>query len=53
MNNKIKYSLGAIPSPKDDRDYQVTDLIACAPSASLPSEYKNPLVESIEILDQG
>ena len=51
MDKKIKYSLGAIPSPEDKRDYQITDLIACAPSASLPSEYINPIVKDIEILD--
>lgn len=47
------YPLGAIPSPKDDRDYQLTDLIVCAPNSALPSSYINPLVSKIEILDQG
>ena len=49
-----KYSLnGAIPSPIDERDYQLSDLIACGSAHSLPSEYINPLVKDIEILDQG
>lgn len=53
-NNEIKYSFGAIPSPKDSRDYQLVDLIPSAASpAALPNEYVNPLAEDIEILDQG
>lgn len=46
-----KYSFGAIPSPIDDRDYQITDLISC--SGQVPNTYINPLVSEIEVLDQG
>lgn len=47
----IQRSFGAIPSPIDERDYQITDLIPC--SGRLPDTYINPLVNEIEILDQG
>ena len=47
---EFKYSFGAIPSPIDERDYQITDLIPC--SGQLPDTYINPLVSEIEILDQ-
>ena len=50
---QLKYSHGAIPSPKDDRDYQFTDLIAGARLSELPSEYINPLVSDIQVVDQG
>lgn len=53
MKDFSQYKSGALPSPKDDRDYKLENLIACAPSAALPSEYINPLVQEIEVLDQG
>ncbi len=49
--NFRKYRGGFIPSPKDDRDYKLSELISC--SARLPEEYINPLVNEIEIVDQG
>lgn len=49
MNNK--YSFGAVPSPPDERDYQLASLISGA--GQLPNEYINPLVNEIDILDQG
>lgn len=48
-----KYQAGVIASPKDERDYQIESLIAGAAVPTLPSSYINPLVETIEILDQG
>ena len=48
---EFQYSFGAIPSPIDERDYQITDLIPC--SGQLPDTYINPLVNEIEVLDQG
>ena len=48
---QLKYSHGALLSPKDDRDYQFTDLIAGARLSELPSEYINPLVSDIQVID--
>lgn len=48
-----KYQPGVIESPKDNRDYQIESLIAGVASMNLPSEYVNPQIENIEVLDQG
>ena len=48
-----KYISGAIPSPPDERDYLFDNLVAGVSLPALPTEYKNPLVEDITILDQG
>jgi len=45
------YKSGALKSPRDDRDYQIENLIAGAAASSLPDEYINPLASTIEILD--
>lgn len=50
---QLKYSHGALLSPKDDRDYQFTDLIAGVRLSELPSEYINPLVHNVPVVDQG
>lgn len=50
---QLKYSHGAILSPKDERDYQFKDLIAGVGLSQLPSEYINPLVKDIQVVDQG
>lgn len=43
------YSLGYKPSPVDERDYRLSQLISCAPR--LPEEYINPT--PLHIFDQG
>lgn len=45
------YFTGAIPSPADNRDYVITDLIAC--SGNFPEVYKNPVINIAPVYDQG
>lgn len=47
----MQYGLGAIPSPKDERDYQLSELIASA--SSFPDEYINPIARTVNVFNQG
>ena len=49
----FEYKAGVIDSPIDERDYQLTDLIAGAGFAPTPETYVNPLLDSVTVLDQG
>lgn len=53
IKKQNKKPTGALPSPIDQRDYQIHNLIAGAGSEELPSEYINPLSKTIKVLDQG
>lgn len=50
----MKYKCGCLPKIHDERDYQFKDICDCPVGAEYyPTEYMNPLVKKVDILDQG